>query len=595
MKKTTLLLFGALALLSTKPANAQDLVVELMKNNAANIELVKDAKFDVAYGNIGNTSTNTIIGLGEIDFGEQGETYQAMGVEHSNGWGGYGEERYVVLSAGATPETAIPFIEIKVDRTFGYHQFEMFTANIKEADGFVRPIGKQQVWLGFRGNNGNLRSVKFYTQAFAEGEEGIQPWPNEIDGYYEQATVVYGDQFARSVEIPENPEEDPYKDAKYDENTDCWGGIRAGFIVKSTEPIDFGNGDFQQLVAFIGHDGERYTEYMEFYIDEVTPENMIAKTWAGINIQEWNKFSPVATTLDKKVTGSHHLFIKWGDATNLHKIELTKENVWFENPDCGVVYDNFTPSQYAVEFVTLGTGDKGGDVSKGEMAWEIIKPISGGAKGEGSNIGYTQNGVVVKYCDIDFKNGIYKKAYIKHSCDKTYIGSTVEDANFSLYLDLDDLNWGNITTLDELKWDLEDREPIAVIRAQGTGGWGNKMTTVGDLTKVEGIHNLYIVYSLPENAGTNIYGLYLDPIEDPSGIKSSSTIEGLEISTTNGEVIINTTETVNIKIYTTSGAKMAEKELSAGITAIRNLNTGMYILKVVNQQGVGVSKKITVK
>lgn len=59
MKKTTLLLFGALALLSTKPANAQDLVVELMKNNAANIELVKDAKFDVAYGNIGNTKAPT--------------------------------------------------------------------------------------------------------------------------------------------------------------------------------------------------------------------------------------------------------------------------------------------------------------------------------------------------------------------------------------------------------------------------------------------------------------------------------------------------------------------------------------------------------
>ena len=57
-----------------------------------------------------------------------------------------------------------------------------------------------------------------------------------------------------------------------------------GFIVKSTKEIDFGNGEFQQLVAYIGHDGERYTEYMEFYIDEVKPENMVARTWTGINI-----------------------------------------------------------------------------------------------------------------------------------------------------------------------------------------------------------------------------------------------------------------------------------------------------------------------
>lgn len=73
---------------------------------------------------------------------------------------------------------------------------------------------------------------------------------------------------------------------------------------------------------------------MEFYIDEVKPENMVARTWAGINIQEWNKFTPVATTL-KEVTGSHYLYVKWGNATNLHQIDLVKEPVWYENPDCG--------------------------------------------------------------------------------------------------------------------------------------------------------------------------------------------------------------------------------------------------------------------
>ena len=81
----------------------------------------------------------------------------------------------------------------------------------------------------------------------------------------------------RAVDVPENPEEDPYKDAKYNEEAGCWGGTNNGFIVKSTEEIDFGNGEFQQLVAYIGHDGERYMEYMEFYIDEVKPETW----WPG--------------------------------------------------------------------------------------------------------------------------------------------------------------------------------------------------------------------------------------------------------------------------------------------------------------------------
>ena len=48
---------------------ADDWVIELMKNNASHLELVKDASFDVGYGCIGNTSTETVIGLGEVDFG----------------------------------------------------------------------------------------------------------------------------------------------------------------------------------------------------------------------------------------------------------------------------------------------------------------------------------------------------------------------------------------------------------------------------------------------------------------------------------------------------------------------------------------------
>ena len=75
MKKNTLLI-GALALLGMNSAFAQDLVIETMKGNE-NIELVTDAIFDVGYGNIGQTSNQTVICLGEVDFGADGNAYQA--------------------------------------------------------------------------------------------------------------------------------------------------------------------------------------------------------------------------------------------------------------------------------------------------------------------------------------------------------------------------------------------------------------------------------------------------------------------------------------------------------------------------------------
>ena len=63
-----------------------------------------------------------------------------------------------------------------------------------------------------------------------------------------------------------------------------------------------------------------------------------------------------------------------------------------------------------------------------------------------------------------------------------------------------------MTNLDELHSALEGREPVAVVRAQGTGAWSNKLTTTAPLSHVEGIHNLYVVYNLPDrdNIGANI-------------------------------------------------------------------------------------------
>ena len=590
MKKNTLLI-GALALLGMNSAFAQDLVIETMKGNE-NIELVTDAIFDVGYGNIGQTSNQTVICLGEVDFGTDGNAYQATGVEFAQGWGDFGVERYVVLHAGNTFEESVTFTEMTVDRTFGYHCFETFAWNMKEGEEFERPTGKQKVWLTFREGNGNLRSVIFYKNAIAE--EGMQPWINESPEYADKANIIYGDIFRVAVDVdPENPD-DPFKDCKYNEETECWGGVVKDFIVKSAEPIDFGEGEFQQLVAYIGHDGERYKEYMEFYIDEVKPENMIARTWTGINLQKWNDFTPVATKL-KEVKGSHYLFVKWGDATNLHRIDLLKENLWFENPDCGVIYEDIAPSENAVVFVTKGAGDEGGDWSQGDMEWEVIVKGGDGARGEGSNIGYTSNGVVVAYYDIDFKDGDYKRVLINHSCDKNYIG-TIEEANFSLYIDLDNINWNSGSTPEDVQNALAGHEPIAVVRAQGTGKWDTKMTTAAALKEVKGEHTIYVVYNLPSSVGANIYGLYLDPDAGTgTGLKPTATIEGLNVYSVNSEIIVNATEPVSVVIYTISGMPVANKVLPAGNTTISNLPEGMYLLKATNQNGAVSISKLMVK
>ncbi len=574
-----------------------DLLIWLMKSNAENIELVTDASFDVGYGNIGNTSENTVIGLGEVDFGADGNAYQAAGVEFANGWGTYGEAKYVVLSAGGTPEEAVPFNEIRVERTFGYHQFDMFAENMKKGNGFTRPAGKQKVWLKFRAGSGNLRSVKFHEKAIPEGEEGLQPWPSEMEGYDTLATVVDGSALVRAVEIPENPEEDPYKETHYNEETGCWNATIDGFIAKSEEEIDFGNGDFRQLVAYIGHDGERYTEYMEFYIDEVKPENMVARTWAGINIQEWNSFTPVATAL-KEVAGSHYLYVKWGNATNLQKIELLRDSVWFENPDCGVVYENVQPSENAVVFVTTGeSGAKEGTDTNQGIRWEVIEPISGDAHCEGANIGFTKAGTVVAYRGIDFKENYYKKVFINASCEQSYIGSTAEDANFALYTDLDDIDWTAVTNLDELNAELEGREPVAIVRAQGTGSWGNKLTTAGDLADLSGTHDLYVVYNLPgDNIGANIYGLYLDPGENPQSV-NGNTLQGngVDIHSQDNRATIHTDTDMHVTVYAVNGTAIADKDVKAGNTPLGNLNSGLYVLKATDTKGKTTIQKFTVK
>ena len=250
-------------------------------------------------------------------------------------------------------------------------------------------------------------------------------------------------------------------------------------------------------------------------------------------------------------------------------------------------------------FVTTGENGatEGTDTNQG-IQWEVIKPISGDARCEGSNIGYTKAGVVVAYKGIDFKDNYYKEVFINASCEPSYIGSTIEDANFTLYTDLNDIDWENVTNLEELNAALEGREPVAVVRAQGTGSWGNKLTTAGDLADISGIHDLYVVYNLPDrdNIGANIYGLYLDPGENPQSIKENiAQGNGIEVRGHDNRATICTGTDMHVTVYTVNGTAIAEMDVKAGTTLIDNLNSGIYILKATDKDGKTTAQKFIVK
>ena len=222
-------------------------------------------------------------------------------------------------------------------------------------------------------------------------------------------------------------------------------------------------------------------------------------------------------------------------------------------------------------------------------------------RGGGANIGYTGDGVTLCFYDVDFKNGEYQRIVVEHSCDKNYIGP-IEQANFSFYLgddDIEDRIWGlsdeerKSYTADQVREIFADKEPIAVVRAQGTTNWGNKFGTDGALKEVTGVHNLYIVYNLiyDTSAGANIYGVYLDPQpvsggEDPDAIENiAADVEGIRAYSTGDAIVVNADEAATVALYTMNGMLVANEQVAAGTTTLNNLNAGLYILRITNAEG----------
>lgn len=558
MKKSFTLIAAAVMAFA---ANAQDLVIATNANNP-NVEIIKDGRFDPLSQNIGNTGGGTVISLGEVDFSEN---YGAAGLTFAQGWGGNGN--FAILSAGADYESALPFTQVALAHTQSYNNYVNLAGNMgynatspedlsggKQAEEglrFYKPTGKQKVFLTFVGGAGNIRAVNFYKNTFTEAdfhaEGGWEPKngqllkPNEKSDY---ANIAAHFPCENSVRVYPTDGDTPRIDGN-----NGWGWTSEGVIIGYGQ-LDFGQGDYVQVCGFVGHWSNTKDDKLEVYIDDANVEdNKIATIFTGMELRD--NLYPKAAALTKTVTGKHLVLVKWkGGSTNLKDLDFLKVAAWNNEPEPD--YDvltpvNETPSENAKRYTMRN------DVPEGALKIEKHAVLNQGQLEGNGNYGYTGSKTVLKLEGIDFENGQYNKVLMSYATGSgNWIGYK-EDANISLYLDLEAedqaspmlkaYDWGNAhEQLVEA-----GVEPVAVVRHQATGGWGNVYTIKDDLATVTGVHTVYVVYYQKHtNEGANIFDYYLDTEEVTSiddvkvnAIKAYKTIENGQIVIVKGDMKFN--------------------------------------------------------
>ena len=595
MKKRNTFLAGLLTLMFSASAVAQDLVIPT--NSESGVEIMKDGKFDPVTMNIGNCSESTQVYLGEVDFGENGDKYAAAGIVFANGWYVDG---WAILHAGQDYESSLPFTQITIDETGGYQTVYTFADSMAYLKGpnhdgvfegaqtqYYKPTGKQKVYLTFIGGSGNIWAVNFYENPIPADrfiQEGEHDYlyglalrtPNMIPGYEEVSTRLLATESVPMVPTGEEAgAESPFFDTKLD--GDSWGWTNDGFVA-DYGTVDFGNGDYDQVIAYVKRDKDiNINLYVEIYLDEISEDNLLSKIWTGLQMKNT---TPLAANI-KSVTGEHKIIAKW--------------NLWTESLKCGITVVDELPSDDAFHCTFVGCLEGIAD----PWCYEVL------AKGQyesAGNIGYTKNGTVINFFDesgdgIDFGNGEYKSIVVNHASESSWLGP-IDEANFAFYIDLDP----DFTIMKET-WDtdlasiLEGHEPIARVRIQGTGSWGIKKHTAGEmLREVTGKHQLYMVYNIlnSSTAGANVFDIYLDKKELSGVSQSTADVEGVEVYASNGKIMVNTVDPVKVTVYTLSGSAMSETVASSGANTY-DAASGFYIVKVTDKNGAVGTYKVLVK
>lgn len=494
------------------------------------VEILQDGQFNPASANIGFTSANTVVYLGELDFGANGDRFLATSITLANGWYVDG---WAILHAGVDYESSLPFTQMAIDETGSYSRYLNYASNMSyncpadsllpgggpamEGLTFTKPTGRQKVYLTFVGGAGNLRYINFYDEEFkaedflsAEEDEwkaGIAlREPNQKPGYDAISLKIRSTESVPAVPVGEGTD---FPDTRIDTASvgQAWGWTKEGFIA-DYGTVDFGNGKYKQLVAYFTHWKENIYDWLEFYLDEVKPENQIARMWSGLELGN-NGENPFAKNL-KNITGQHKVLVRWfGGSTNLQAIEFVEQQLWIEHPDCGIVLVDELPEADAFHYTYLGQPEGQGN------PWGYEVKCRGRYENRG-NIGYTGNGTVIDFYGdgegVDFGENPYKRVVINHSCDRSWVGP-IEESNFTFYLDLDpDFIYTPEDWENNLAGILEGHEPVAVVRLQGTGDWSVYKHVAGEfLVPVTGKHELFMVYNTPgTDIGANVLDIYFD-------------------------------------------------------------------------------------
>ena len=132
---------------------------------------------------------------------------------------------------------------------------------------YYKPTGKQKVYLTFIGGSGNIWAVNFYENPIPADrfiQEGEHDYlyglalrtPNMIPGYEEVSTRLLATESVPMVPTGEEAgAESPFFDTKLD--GDSWGWTNDGFIV-DYGIMDFGNGDYDQIIAYVKRSAKRF-------------------------------------------------------------------------------------------------------------------------------------------------------------------------------------------------------------------------------------------------------------------------------------------------------------------------------------------------
>lgn len=542
MKMRFTLLAAAAAMLLT--AQAQPLTFNMGHDEG--VRILNQGVFNPNGMFIGNTGTGTVLEIAEVDFGA-GDVYKAASVRYANGWDNGGT---VILSAGESYDTALPFAAMSlIDFHGSYTMFRSLGANFTDT-----PTGVQKVYLTFADRAGNVLDVRLYENELQESdfEEGsMLKEPAQIEGYADVATVL---------DINDSELIVPYSDETRPDNG-SWGWTGAGCVVKYGT-VDFGQGEFDQVVLELNShwQGDQITHFVHVYLDDYeNAANCIASVWCGIDIRD-NVKTYLARNIEE-ITGEHVVYLVWQDGSNnIANVHFSKGMLWSlgNRPDLEFInnYVEFdeTPSDKAARYSFLASmqgSDEATYIGRDSGLTEIVNQ----GQWEDDNVGWTGNGTVLKITGMDFKNGEFDKVLVAHGTGAS--GKTYEEcSNFKFYLDTDiDVRASVVTDWTKANLQLANIEPVATVKLQYTGGWGNVKTTIGDLKKVEGVHDVYMVYTCGD--GANVKDIYLDDQEEETPTA---------VTTVTAEKVVNN------NVYTIDG-RLVRKNA----TSLEGLASGLYI------------------